>query len=59
MNRDAPQLSAAQLADVCYVIDALGEATKQNFKRKFCDTQMSDYDRTFADYDEVGEINLI
>lgn len=50
--RDSP-LSSSQLADVCFVIDALGEDTRNQFQKTFCTNQMSEYSKTFRTSDEV------
>lgn len=43
-----------QLADVCYVIDALGPEQKKHFQKWFCEKRIAEYSKTFPQNDDVN-----
>eukprot|EP00013_Stygamoeba_regulata_P006215 CAMPEP_0177640838 /NCGR_PEP_ID=MMETSP0447-20121125/6755_1 /TAXON_ID=0 /ORGANISM="Stygamoeba regulata, Strain BSH-02190019" /LENGTH=833 /DNA_ID=CAMNT_0019142933 /DNA_START=47 /DNA_END=2548 /DNA_ORIENTATION=- len=50
---------APQLIDVCFVIDAMGEKTKTEFVKWFCDRQLRDYRMTYTERSEHSAIENV
>eukprot|EP01097_Dermamoeba_algensis_P003624 TRINITY_DN2496_c0_g1_i1.p1 TRINITY_DN2496_c0_g1~~TRINITY_DN2496_c0_g1_i1.p1 ORF type:complete len:440 (-),score=105.80 TRINITY_DN2496_c0_g1_i1:19-1338(-) len=46
----------AQLNDICFVIDALGPTSRQEFVDWFCNKQLNEYNRLFRPEDETAKL---